>query len=155
MPDVKAAPTSADVEKKAAEYYALKDALVTAQQAVTDAQVPLDKLKSELIDMVNAFGSAHAEKSKILHGVTREIMVTFGQSVSVDAAAVERFRLQLSEDGQSRLCRKIFQKTIRWSLAPGSSEIVKSTKLSESLLALYAQCEVIKSRAPSLIVRSV
>jgi hypothetical protein len=39
------------------------------------------------------FGSSHAEKSKLLHGITQEMMVTFGSAVSIDAAAVERFRL--------------------------------------------------------------
>lgn len=154
MPKLNPAPTSAEVEQKAAEYYALKDALAKAMQASAEAQIPLDRLKGELIEMVSAFGSAHAEKSKILHGLSNEIMVTSGQSVLIDAAAVERFRLQLSEDGQARLCKKIFQQTIRWSLAPNSGEIIKGSKLSKSLLALYSQCEVIKSRAPSLIVRA-
>jgi hypothetical protein len=150
----KLAPAAADVEEKALQYFALKDALAKALKAAADAQIPLDVLKSELIEMVSEFGSAHAEKSKILHGLSNEIMVTFGQSVSIDAAAVERFRLQLAEDGQSRLSKKIFQATTRWSLAPNSSEVIKGSKLSKTLLALYSQCEVIKSRAPSLVVRS-
>jgi len=81
-------------------------------------------------------------------------MVTFGQSVSIDAAAVERFRIALAESDQSRLSRKIFEKTIRWSLTPEYGSVVKASKLSKPLLALYSQCEVIKARAPSLVVRA-
>jgi len=147
------APTPAEVDRKAQEYHALKDAVSKAMQAAKEAQIPLDQLKDELIDLVRSFGSAHAEKSKILHGVTQEVMVTFGLSVSIDAAAVERFRVALAESGQSRLCAKIFEKTIRWSLMPDSATTIKSSKLSKPLLALYSQCEVIKPRSPSLIVR--
>jgi hypothetical protein len=147
-------PTPAEVDEKAKRYYALKETLVEALQAAKDAQLPLGQLADELIETVRKFGSAHAEKSKILHGIEEEIMVTFGLSVSIDAAAVERFRVALAESEQSRLCAKIFDKTIRWSLMPDSAATIKSSKLSKPLLALYSQCEVIKPRSPSLTVRS-
>jgi len=147
------APTPAEVDRKARDYHALKDALDRAMQAATEARVPLDVLTKELIETVNDFGSVHAEKSKLLHGITHEMMVTFGQSVSIDAAAVERFRVALAESDQSRLCKKVFNQTVRWSLRPDSGSIVRGAGISKSLLALYAQCEVIKSRAPSLQVR--
>jgi putative Mn2+ efflux pump MntP len=48
-------------------------------------------MKEELICLVEEFGSAHAEKSKLLHGITHEILATFGLSTSIDAAAVGLF----------------------------------------------------------------
>lgn len=146
--------TAAEVDQKAEQYYALKEALDHAMKQAVEAKVPLDQLKEELIEAVKNFGSVHAEKSKLLHGISHEMMVTFGQSVSIDAAAVERFRVALAEGDQSRVCSKIFEKTVRWSLRPDSSSIIKGSKLSKPLLALYSQCEVIKPRTPSLVVRA-
>ena len=110
-------------------------------------------MKEELIDLVRDFGSAHAEKSRLLHGITREMMVTFGSSVSIDGAAVERFRLALMKANQARLLKKVFLQHVRWSLSPEASAIIKGEKLSKSLLALYSQVEVIKPKSPSLQVR--
>jgi hypothetical protein len=64
------------------------------------------------------------------------MMVTFGSSSRIDAAAVERFRLALIESGQSRLLKRI-----------------KGEKLSAALLSLYSQCQVVKPKSPSLVVR--
>ena len=99
------------------------------------------------------FGSAHAEKSRLLHGITHEMVVTFGQSVSVDAAAVERFRLALLESEPSRLLKRIFLQDVRFTLAPEAAVVIKGTKLSNALLSLYSQCQVVKQKAPSLVVR--
>jgi hypothetical protein len=151
----KKAPTPAEVDEKAQEYCALKDALLVAMKAAVDAQIPLEKLKQELIEAVSSFGSAHAEKSKLLHGIGFEVMATFGQSTSIDAAAVERFRVALAESGQARLCAKVFEKTIRWTLQPNSGAIVRGSKLSKSLKALYSQCQVIQPSTPRLAVRAV
>src|SRR5436305_369581 len=81
------------------------------------------------------------------------IMATYGSSVSFDAAAVEKFRLALVKKKQARLLKKVFQKDVRWSLAPEASVIIKGEKLSKPLLALYSQCQVVKPKTPSLTVR--
>jgi hypothetical protein len=147
------APSAAEVDEKAAHYSALKEALLRATEAAERAKVPLDALKEELVETVRAFGSTHAEKSRILHGIGWELMATFGSSVSYDAAAVELFRVALYNCDKTRLLKKIFLKEIRWSLMPGATEIIKSEKLSNPLLALYSQCEVVKPKTPSLSVR--
>jgi hypothetical protein len=147
------APTPAQVDAKASEYFALKDKLLEATLAAKEAAIPLDQLKEELIVLVREFGSVHAEKSKLLHGITREMMVTFGSTVSIDGAAVERFRLALVKANQARLLKKVFLQDVRWSLSPEASAIVKAEKLSKPLLALYSQVEVVKSKSPSLQVR--
>ena len=56
---------------------------------------PHEKMKGDLICLVDEFGAAHAEKSKILHGLQYEMVGTFGASTSIDAAAVQRFATAL------------------------------------------------------------
>lgn len=147
------APTPAEVDAKAKEYLTLKDALDRATEDAKLRTVPLVELKEELVELVSSFGSAHAEKSRLLHGISFEMLATFGSQVSIDAAAVERFRLALLESNQSRLLKKIFTMDIRWTMAPQAATIIKGEKLSDALLAIFSQCEVVKPKAPSLVVR--
>ena len=81
------------------------------------------------------------------------MIVTFGSSVTIDAAAVERFRLALIESGQSRLLKRDFQKDERWTMMPQAAVIINGEKLSTALLSLYSQCQVVKPKTPSLVVR--
>jgi hypothetical protein len=143
----------AQVDEKAEQYYRLKAALDEATEAAKLRCLPLAQLKEELVQLVRDFGSAHAEKSRLLHGITQEMMVAFGSSVSIDAAAVERFRLALLEANQSRLLKKIFTKDIRFTMSPEAAVIIKGEKLSTGLLAIFSQVEVVKQKAPSLVVR--
>jgi hypothetical protein len=115
--------------------------------------LPLATFKEELIRLVRDFGSARAEKSLLLHGITSELMVTFGQSVTIDSAAVERFRAALVEEQKSRLLKSVFTQTIRWDMSPNAAAIIKGSKLSKPLLAFYSQCQVVKDKSPSLAVR--
>jgi hypothetical protein len=153
-PQLITVPTQADVDRLAEEYQALENEFDKAEAELKAVAVKLDQKANVLIEMVRNFGSAHAEKSKLVHGIRFEIMSTYGVSTSVDGAAVERFRLELVKAKQARLLKKIFDKTIRWNLSPMASVIIKAEKkLSNKLLALYAQCAVTKLKKPSLIVR--
>jgi hypothetical protein len=147
------APTPAEVDQKAEQYFVLRAALDDATAQAKLRTIPLVQLKSELVEIVSAYGSCHVEKSKILHGVSAEMVATFGQSVTIDAAAVERFRAGLIESSQTRLLKRVFEQTIRWTLRPEASAIVRGDKLSKALQGLYAEVEVIKPLAPSLTVR--
>jgi hypothetical protein len=149
------APTPTRVDELAQEYLALKGIADAAWQAANAASLPAQQKADELKKLVEASGSAHAEKSKILHGIGFEIMATFGQSVSIDAAAVEMFRLALVKAKQARLLKRVFEKTVRWSMARNAATVIKAEKkLPAKLLALYSQCEVVKSNSPSLKVRA-
>lgn len=88
--------------------------------------MPLAELKKELIDLVRDFGSVRAEKSFLLHEISQEMLVTFESSVSVDAAAVERFRLALLESNQTRMFKKIFLQDVRFTLAPEAAAPLKA-----------------------------
>jgi hypothetical protein len=153
-PQLITVPTQADVDRLAEEYQALENEFDKVEAELKAVAVKLDQKANVLIEMVRNFGSAHAEKSKLAHGIRFEIMSTYGVSTSVDGAAVERFRLELVKAKQARLLKKIFEKTIRWNLSPVASLVIKAEKkLSNKLLALYAQCTVTKPKKPSLIVR--
>jgi hypothetical protein len=52
---------------------------------------PHERMREDLICVVEEFSSAHADKSKLLHGIQYEIMGTFGVTTRIDAAAAERF----------------------------------------------------------------
>jgi hypothetical protein len=147
------APSPAQVDAKAEQYRRLKSALDEATQEAKRQCMPLAQLKEELVQLVRDFGSAHKEKSHLLHGITFEMMATFGSAVTIDAAAVERFRLALLESNQSRLLKRVFQKDERWTMSPQAATIIKGEKLSDALLAIFSQCEVVKQKSPSLVVR--
>ena len=148
------APTPVRVDELAEAYLALKDEYLEARLEAEVTADLLEKKGAELKALVSDFGSAHAEKSKLLHGVTHELMVTFGSSVSIDGAAVEKFRLALVKAKKARVLRKLFEKTIRWTLSPLAPTLIKGEQqLPKPLLALYAQCEVVKPKTPSLQVR--
>lgn len=146
-------PSLAGIDQQAKDYLDLKRQVLDAKLALTHLQQKMDAKGEILKEIVAKFGSAHAEKSKLFHGLAYEVMVTFGQSVSIDAAAVENFRLALVAEDQPRLLHRIFEKTIRWTLSPQASEMVRGEKLSTKLKALFAKCQVVKEKTPNMTVR--
>ena len=151
---ITAVPSCADLEKLAVEYLELKEKFLQAELAKAEIGQKLEERAETLRLWAGKYGSAHAEKSKILHGVKHDVVVTYSQSVTIDAAAVENFREALEQAGKTRFLRQIFQKTIRWTLQPQASEIIRGTKLTDRFRALAAKCEVIKPRTPSVSVRA-
>jgi len=121
----------------------------------TSLDEPHERMKEELICLVEEFGSAHAEKSKLLHGITHEILATFGVSTSIDAAAVERFAQALHIAKQTKLLSRIFEQTTRYTLRPDAGSIIRTMALPKAQLALFAQCQVPKPRTPMLKVRRI
>jgi hypothetical protein len=153
--------TPCQVEELASEYRSLELKIYGIVKKALDDAAPhrkrLDEVWEVLLAQVRQFGSAHAEKSKLLHGLTLEVMATFGSSSSIDGAAVETFRLALVKAKQSRLLKRIFEKTIRWTLAPQASTLLRAEhdagKLPNKLFMLFARCSVPKDLTPKLVVR--
>jgi len=112
-------------------------------------------MKEQLIDLVDEFGQAYADKSKLLHGLRFEVMGTFATSMSIDAAAVQRFAEQMRMAKYSKLFNRIFDAKLRYSLSPDATTIIRSAALPKHLLALYAACQVTKPRTPTLKVRQI
>jgi hypothetical protein len=145
-------PKPEEIDELAEKYERARTDFLQATLAMAEANKPIGPLKEQILALIEKFGSVHAEKSKILRGLIWEAMGTWGQSQSLDHAAVETFRLALVKAKQSRLLKKIFVAETRWKLAPEASAIVKSTKLAPKLLALFAQCSVTAAIAPRLKV---
>jgi hypothetical protein len=150
---LKPVPSAAQIDLKAIEYRRLEEMFLEAKADLATASEPLSKLKADLIELVRQCGGMHAEKSKILHGILWEIMATFGQSTSLDAAAVERLRLGLVKAKQARLLKKLFQKDTRWTFQPGAAIVIKGEKISARVKSLLLDCFVTSYRTPTLDVR--
>ena len=122
-------PSPADVESRALEYRKLDEQVEEIAQKASDDMAPkqarLLELTNWFVENVSQFGSTHAEKSKFLHGVSMEAMVTFGQSSSIDAAAVETFRMQLKKTAKGSVISHIFERTVRWTLMPQASAYIR------------------------------
>jgi hypothetical protein len=112
-------------------------------------------MREELVWLVQEFGSTHAEKSKLLHGLEYEIMATFGMSTSLDAAAIYRFSEALIRLKQAKLLRRLFETNVRYTLKPEASSIIRSLELPKHLAALFSPCQVTRPRTPTLKVRQI
>jgi hypothetical protein len=147
------APTAAEVDKLAKDYVDLKAKVLESVLATRAANEKLDPVERDLVELVRKFGSVHAEKSKLLHGLHWEIMGTFGTSTSTDAAAVEHLREHLVKTENTRLLKRLFDKTVRWALrSTARAEILKADVPCE-VRALFAACEVTKDRSPLITAR--
>jgi hypothetical protein len=152
--NAQAAPCPLRVDELAQQYLALKDRHLQATLEVRALQQELDAQGELLKATIAQHGSAHAEKSKLLHGVGFEMMLTCGQQISTDFAAVEKFREAASANLKPRQFARIFEKVVSYRLLASAAEFVRTGELSTRLKALYAACQVIKERAPQLTVRA-
>lgn len=152
----------AEVEELAEEYRDLELKIAGIAKKAMDDLAPhkkrLDEVWEELVPQVRNFGSAHAEKSKLLYGLELEVMGTFGSTTAIDAAAVERFRQALVKMKQARLLKTVFEKTVRWTLAAQASAFLRKEhdagKIPNKLFLLFARCSVPKTLTPKLVVRA-
>lgn len=145
-PSDKLPPSSAEVEAVAEEMISLKGKIASIEAKANEEARPhmvrLAALKMLAEAWLRKHGSAHSEKSKLLHGLTYEIMGTFGMSMSIDAAAVELFRQALVKAKLGKLLRKLFKKTVRFEFNAEAAALFKGDKLKPKLAALWAKCLV-------------
>lgn len=156
-----AAPTPGEVEALAEEYRELEQKIdAIEKKAVDDAaahKLRRDELWDLMLAQVRDFGSAHAEKSKILYGLELEVMGTFSSGQAIDAAAVETFRLALVKAGRTRFLKKVFERSERWTPLPEASALIRKEhetgSLPWKLFAMFSSCTVSKELTPKLVVR--
>jgi hypothetical protein len=153
----KTPPTAAEIESTAKEMLDLKGAMeleaAASLKIIEPKKKRFDELKLQAEQWLRDFGSAHAEKSRILHGIKFEILGTFGTSTSIDAAAVEILRLALLKAKNARLVKKLFNRVVRWELVPNWTESLRSVKLPAKIASLVAQCEVKRTKTPIITPR--
>jgi hypothetical protein len=75
-------PTATDIDSLAVEFLELEDKTDRAYAVAVALDEPHERMKEELITLVEEFGSIHAG-TKLLHGLTHELVATFGVSTSV------------------------------------------------------------------------
>jgi hypothetical protein len=143
----------AQIDASAEKFRELELDLAEAKKKYQEAQKELGDRERELIELVRATGGPHAQKSKILHGIAWELLATFAQYTTQDSAAIERFRVALVKAKKTKLLKKIFSADVRWTMKSSASEIVKTEKLSPTLMGLLLQCSVTADKKPSLDVR--
>ncbi len=141
------------IDQHAKDYAALKEKVLQAKLEVRELEQQLASQEEILQQLVIDHGSAHAQKSKLLHGVKMEVVVTFSQQTKIDSQAVETFRSELAKAKQSSMISRMFEKDIRWNLKQGASEVIRRSTLSQKLQALWGKCIVLKDCKPSLQVR--
>lgn len=146
-------PTPAEVDKLAILYAAQKEKVLQATLAQRAAAEELERVQKQCVELVTKFGSSHAEKSRLLHGLKWELMGTFGTSTSVDAAALESLRTFLTANKQTRLLKRLFESTTRWALKSTARAEILKDDVSTKVRALFAACEVTKDRSPSIQAR--
>jgi hypothetical protein len=146
-------PSPAEVDELVLEFSRLESRVSEAYRVAEELDRPREAFEERLILLVEEWGSPHATKSKLLTGASSELLATFGSTRSIDAAAVEVFRVTLKAAGQTRILAKIFEQCVSWRLVDGSDGIIRGEQLSDKLQAAYARCFTEKLRTPSLKVR--
>jgi hypothetical protein len=144
-----APPTAADIDRLAVEFLALEAKTDQAYAVALALDEPHERMKERLVDLVEEFGSfdhgkSKLEKSKLLHGLTHELVATFGVSTSINAAAVDRLAHALRISRQTRLFDLIFDQSIRYHLRPDAGPVVRM--LPKALAVLYTACHVTTPR---------
>lgn len=119
-------------------------------KAYQDTSAILERFRSRLISLTRKWGGAHARKSQLLRGELYELLVTVGNSVSLDSAAIATFKHLCDKYGASALFHKCFKPEKRWTLRPLASFAIGDRP---ALLQAFHRCVTISTNAPSLIVR--
>lgn len=146
-------PSPIEVDQLAKEYKQLKDRLFEAKLAQTEIQQKLDLKAKHLLELVRLEGSGHRDKSYLLYGVEWEIMGTFGQQLMTDSLAVEQFRAAAKKELKPKQFSQMFEELVTYRLLSTASDFVRNSKLSRKLGDLFARCQMIKDKTPTLTVR--
>jgi hypothetical protein len=150
-------PVPVEVDERAQEFSDLEKSIAKLKLELQSSQKELAAKEAALIELVRSFGGPHSTKSKILHGIVWEMMATFAQYTTQDAAAVERFRLALVNAKKGCLLKKLFERDVRWTMKSGAGQILQaenlSPRLKADLLGLLLLCSTTQDKKPSLDVR--
>jgi hypothetical protein len=152
-------PTRAQVDglvKRYAEAKAEADAIGAVLKMKSAAA---DKIKAELVELVETFGFRHTQKSKRLAGDHSHATTTKATRVTIDDAAVETFRSYLAERELTEISGRFFVEHVSYSLVEGPQEVLKTLSLGkrirEKVESLLGLCFKIKTNAPSLTIETV
>jgi len=114
------------------------------------ADYPAERLRDQLIMMVDELGSAGINGSKVLKGNLFEIRLHFGISNYCDPDAVSALRYNLIRRGIAKgVLTDLFTGTVRYAFKESAKAILDRMKLPDEVRKLYQQCA---SKTPILTV---
>lgn len=149
-------PTPAQVDALIRRYAEAQSEVKGQADEMKAASERLDAIKGELVELVQRFGSRHTEKSTRIQGNHSSAMVTVGTRVSIDADAVEDFRLYLQEKNLDGVAPRFFTERVTYQLVDGPREVLKTldlgARIRTKISGLLGRCFQVKTNAPSLKV---
>lgn len=136
-----AIPTPAQIDAMARD-------LAQLQAFLDEMEDAIKAKKDELLPIITRHGYApdKTAKSLRLEGIEYDLTATFGQSVSVVKKAVEKFAVQLGEDGDGNLFGNFFLTDADYIPAPERESYIG--KLSTKARNLLAKCLRTTQRKP-------
>lgn len=138
------------------EYAAAQDVVKAHKAELKLAETVADELKGRVIELVQNQGVPHAEKSIRLKGTHTVATVTVGSKTTVDAAAVESFRVFLGKQELPEIAGRFFQSHVIYSLVQGPDKVLATldlpTRVLTRITGLLALCFRVATNAPSLKV---
>jgi hypothetical protein len=153
------APTRAQVDALVKRYADAKSDADSIAVVAKMKNAAADKIKAELVTLVETFGFRHTEKSKRLAGDHNLATTTTATKVSIDDEAVEKFRTYLGDQELTELAGRFFVAHTSYSLVEGPQKVLKTLSLGkrirEKIGMLIGLCFKIKTNAPSLKIETV
>lgn len=150
------APTAARVDALVRKYSEAQAVAKGYAEEMRAANEKAEAIKAELVELVQAHGRRHTEKSKVLLGVHSRAMVTVGTRIVLDPEAVETFRGYLIEKEMTELAGRFFSTHVSYQLVDGPQEVLGTLKLGarirNKMKSLLGLCWQVKTNAPSLKV---
>ena len=127
---------------------------------VEDAEKKRSTAKGALLAAVQAQGhiAPRAEKTTRLEGRMYIADSTIGSTVDISEAAVGELRSELSRLKKASVFPKLFARKVKHSLLKDAGETLKlaigglADQVQMNLLAIYASCFDVNSKAPTLSV---
>jgi hypothetical protein len=153
-----APPPAAIVEALCLRYREL-DEKITAilKRAKEDAKPHADelaKVEEKLRQYTAEFGSAHADKSQLLSGLTFESMLTRSSTTTIENAGVLRFEQWAEKDKKRKpIFESLFNAIKRWELTPNATAVIQAKGMPAVAKRLFAACLNTKPNTPRLTVR--
>lgn len=119
--------------------------------------------KADLLAVVQAQGhiAPRADKTTRLQGAIYVADSTVGSTINVDERAVGELQLELSRMKKAAIFRLLFNRQVSHALIKGAGEVLKLKiggmrgEVQARLLALFACCFKVDTKAPTLTVQLV
>jgi hypothetical protein len=150
------APTPKQVDALCVSYEKAKSEADALGAVVKMKQAAVDVLKVELVELTQAWGIRHTEKSQRLLGLGSWAQTTVATRVTTDAAKVEDLRTYLGKQELPGVAGMLFTAHTTYSLVAGPQAVLATLQLGArvriKLASMLGLCFSIATSAPGLKV---